>query len=178
MDTSNLDPQIIFGLISAACLFLGVLIGLSMTTSKTKKKIEEAVKSAKKEAEEEKLEISRDLNQQLVHVRDSIVKTVEAYSAVAKTIQEKLPTPPEFQSLNLQDNASLSLEFSQPTENKIESENNEIESDESHDDFFASELDDDLAVNSSYHSHEQENLEANDSDQDEEVSAPKKVQSI
>jgi hypothetical protein len=59
------------------------------------KAVREATEIANQKAEEEKQEISRDVNEQLLKVRDSIVQTVTAYSCVTKTISDRLPTPPE-----------------------------------------------------------------------------------
>ncbi len=120
MEFLNYDSHTSFLIFSAACLFVGVFFGISLSAFGIKKRIKKAVEKVKNEAEQEKLEISRDLNTQLVQVKESIVKTVEAYSAVAKTIQEKLPIPPEFQALYSKDTHALRLEVTPSPEEKAE----------------------------------------------------------
>jgi hypothetical protein len=106
------DPQNHIIIFSATCLLIGMIIGYLLSSMRGRNRLEKTVQRCRKEAEAEKLEISRDLNKQLVQVKDSIVKTVEAYSSVARTIQDKLPIPPEFEALYSRNSNVLKLENS------------------------------------------------------------------
>jgi type IV secretory pathway VirB10-like protein len=78
----------------------------------------DATDKAVQEAENEKLEISRDLNNQLLKVRSSIVETVTAYSEVSKSIASKLPTPPEMLEIEGESAPTLDLELKDVTPGK------------------------------------------------------------
>lgn len=101
-----------------SCMLIGVGVGFLLRSIGNIGRINKAVEEFKKEAEAEKLEISRDLNKQLVQVKESIIKTVEAYSSVARTIQERLPIPPEFEALHSNNSDALRLEVMQVSDEK------------------------------------------------------------
>ena len=102
--------------------FLGLLLGFLFGRAGSGLRIEKAVEKVREEAEEEKMEISRDLNKELSKVRESIVGTVQAYSSVARTIQEKLPTPPELQAIDIEAEVKDPLKLEHENEQELEEE--------------------------------------------------------
>ena len=106
---------------------IGIVIGFLMGRSGGSTRVDAAVEKVRKEAEEEKLDISRDLNTELLKVRDSIVQTVNAYTAVTKTIQDKLPIPPELQAIEGEANTQIRLEID-TTDAEANADANELRS--------------------------------------------------
>ena len=83
------------GLIVIASVVLGIVIGRDMARGHVEADLDRVYEKAKEESRTEKANLSRDLQEELGKIRESILNSALAYQNAVKTVYESLGTPPE-----------------------------------------------------------------------------------
>ena len=96
-----MDEMLLYlALIVIASIAMGIVIGREMTKGKFEGELQRSTEKAKEESRTEKANLSRDLQEELGKIRESILGSALAYQNAVKTVYESLGTPPEMRRLS------------------------------------------------------------------------------